>query len=274
MALYDDLEKSLESSAPFELFEWAGTYENYFMTSDAVPHDHAGQSYTPVAGLKRSTLKAGTHEEDNIDLTITLPIDNDIVKDYGFQTTPPSLNLTIYRYQRGTGEFVPYWKGPVSSIVINGEYATIRSPSKFGNVLQGNIPNLYVQPPCNNVLFDELCKVSRVANSIQAKVVSVNGSNIVISNDSSFPNGWFTGGEIAVPSRNERRMIIKQDGPQITINYGFTRLAIGTTVEVTAGCDHAFNSPTGCKKFNNQINFGGCPYVPGESNNPFTSGIE
>lgn len=273
MSDYDDKELSVDDSAPFELYEWVGTYRNYYMTSDSIPHVFNRQTYNPVPGLKRSTLKAGTHEEDNIDLTITLPITEQIVKDYGFQTTPPALDLTIYRFQRDAATYVPYWKGPVASIVINGEDATIRTPSKFGNILQGNIPNVYVQPPCNNVLFDERCKVSRAANSVSTVVSIVDGVNITIASIGSFPNGWFVGGEIAIPARNERRMIVAQSGQLLTVNYAFSRIAVGTSVEVTAGCDHSYISANGCPKFGNQLNFGGCPFVPGESNNPFTNGI-
>lgn len=273
MSDYDDKELSVDDSAPYELYEWVGTYRNYYMTSDAISHLFNSQTYNPVPGLKRSTLKAGTHEEDNIDLTITLPITEQLVKDYGFQTTPPSLDLTIYRFQRDAATFVPYWKGPVASIVINGEDATIRTPSKFGNILQGNIPNVYVQPPCNNVLFDERCKISRAANSVSTVVSIVEGTQITIASAGSFPNGWFVGGEIAIPARNERRMIVAQSGAVLTVNYAFSRITPGMSVEVTAGCDHSFTSANGCPKFGNQINFGGCPYVPGESNNPFTNGI-
>ncbi len=275
MSDYDDKEISQQDGAPYELYEWVGTYRSYYMTTDSIPHVFNSTTYNPVSGLKRSTLKAGTHEEDNIDLTIIVPITEQIVKDYGFQTTPPALDLTIYRFQRDAATFVPYWKGPVASIIINGEEATLRTPSKFGNILQGNIPNVYVQPPCNNVLFDERCKVSRVSNSLDTVVsaISSDGLQISIPSIGGFPNGWFVGGEIAIPARNERRMIVAQTGAILTVNYGFSRISVGTSIQVTAGCDHSFTSANGCPKFNNQINFGGCPFVPGESNNPFTNGI-
>ncbi|QBZ71732.1 hypothetical protein [Pseudomonas phage KP1] len=273
MSDYDDKEESIEDGSPYEIYEFIGTYRSYYMTSDALSHDFEGHSYTPVPGLKRSSLKAGTHEEDNIDLTVVIPITEQIVKDYGFQTTPPALDLTIYRFQRDALTFVAYWKGPVASITIDDEYATLRTPSKFGNILQGNIPNIYVQPPCNNVLFDELCRVSRAANSLTTTVSLVEGVNITIPSISPFVDGWFIGGEIAVPARNERRMIIAQAGPVLTVNYAFSRLGPGTSIQVTAGCDHSFTGANGCPKFNNQINYGGCPYVPGESNNPFTNGV-
>ena len=274
MSDYDDKEISLSDSAPFELFEFVGTYRNYFMTSDNLAHTFNGSVYNPVPGLKRGGLKVGTHEDDSVDITIDVPITEQIVKDYAFQTTPPSLSVTIYRLQRDAGTYVAYWKGPIASITVNDEFATFRIPSKFGSILQGNIPNVYVQPPCNNVLFDELCKVSRVANSLDTQVSSIEGRVIGIPSIGGFPNGWFIGGEIAIPARNERRMIVNQSGSLLTINYEFSKLSVGTSIQVTAGCDHSYSGANGCPKFANQRNFGGCPFVPGESNNVFVTGVK
>lgn len=273
MSDYDDKEESVGDSAPFELYEFVGSYRNYYMTSDVLAHVFNSATYNPVPGLKRSTLKVGTHEDDNVDMTVTLPITEQIVKDYAFQTTPPSLVLTIYRRQRDAATWVAYWKGPIASISVDDEFVTFRTPSKFGSMLSGNIPNVYVQPPCNNVLFDERCKVSRVSNSLDTQVSAVEGRNISIPSLGGFPDGWFIGGEIAIPARNERRMIVAQAVAILTVNYEFARISVGTSVQVTAGCDHSYNGANGCPKFNNQPNFGGCPFVPGESNNVFQSGV-
>jgi len=273
MTDYDDKEESQEDSAPLELYEFVGTYRNYYMTSDNIAHTFNSAIYNPTPGLKRGSLKVGTHEDDNVDITIDIPITEQLIKDYGFQTTPPSLILTIYRLQRDAVNWVAYWKGPVASIVTNNEFATLRIPSKFGSMLSGNIPNVYVQPPCNNVLFDELCKVSRVANSLDTTISAIDGRTLSIPSLGGFPDGWFLGGEIAVPARNERRMIVAQAGTALTVNYEFAKMAVGTSVQVTAGCDHSYAGANGCPKFNNQPNFGGCPFVPGESNNVFQSGV-
>ena len=274
MSDYDIKEESVSDSAPFELYEFVGTYKNYYMTTDAIPHILNSFTFNPVAGMKRGGLKVGTHDDDNVDITIDIPIIEQIVKDYAFQTTPPSLSVTIYRLQRDAGTYVAYWKGPIASITVNDEFATFRIPSKFGSILQGNIPNVYVQPPCNNVLFDELCKVSRVANSLNTQVSSIEGRVIGIPSIGGFPNGWFIGGEIAIPARNERRMIVNQSGSLLTINYEFSKLSVGTSIQVTAGCDHSYSGANGCPKFANQRNFGGCPFVPGESNNVFVTGVK
>ena len=272
MTDYADKEESIDDGSPYELYWWAGTYRSYYYTTDSAAHMHLGNNYVPVPGLERGEVKAGTHEEDNVDLTVKLPITDQLVKDYAFQTTPPALELTIFRFHRGAVTPAAYWKGKVASIVVADKTASLRIPSKFGTILQGNIPSAYVQPPCNHNLYDNLCGVSRVANSVDTTVLSVIDRVVTVASVGAFPPGWFVGGEIVAVTRNERRMIIAQAGNQLTVNYQFGRLAQGESVQVAAGCDHS-RGANGCAKHNNLPRFGGDPYVPGESNNLFTQGI-
>lgn len=274
MSDYDDKETSISDSAPYELFEFVGTYKSYYMTSDNLPHTFGGRTYNPTPGLKRNNLKINSNEDDSSDIYIEVPITEQIAKDCAFQITPPSLSLTIYRFQRYAASYVPYWKGNITSVSVSNEFAKFQTYSKLGYIMQGNIPNVYIQPPCNNVLFDELCKVSRVSNSVDTEVTSISGNTISLLSLGSFAANWFVGGEIAITARNERRTIIAQSANTVTVNYEFSKLSVGTAVQVTAGCDHSYSGSNGCPKFSNQRNFGGCPFVPGESNNLFSGGIK
>lgn len=274
MSIYDDKEESLSSSSPYELYQFDGTFKSYYLTSDLVVRNFNSVDFIPSPGLSRSNLNVGTHETDDIAITVNVNISEQVVKDYAFQTTPPSLQLTIYRFQRENGSYVTYWKGIVSAISVSGEECTFKTPSKFNSLLSGNIPCVYVQPPCNNVLFDELCKVDKVSNSYNTTVASFTENIIEIASLGGFPDGWFLGGEIVVTSFNERRKIVQQTGTILKVNYNFVRMSVGTPVNITAGCDHSYTGANGCPKFANQKNFGGCPFVPGESNNVFSSGVE
>lgn len=276
MSDYDVKEESISDSAPFELYEFIGTYSNYYLTSDNLPHSFNSKTYNPVAGLKRNALGVVSHGADNKGFEVIIPVTEQIVKDYGFQTTPPSLTLNIWRLQRDAVNSVKYFSGIVSSVSITGEFAKIGIQGLFSYILNASVPNCYVQPPCNNVLFDELCKVSRTNNSLMTTISSVllaDSRIITIPSIGVFPNGFFVGGEIAVTSRNERRMIVNQTGTVLTVNYPFAKISVGTSVQVTAGCDHSYAGAGGCPKFNNQANFGGLPFVPGEANNIFIRGV-
>lgn len=278
MSDYTDKEQSVQDGAPYELYEWIGSYTNYYMTSDSIPHTYNGRIYLPVAGLKRSTIKAPSYDEDSTDVTITMPMTAQLVKDYGFQSTPPDLQLNLYRFQRGATTSVVYWTGPVSGISIDNELGTITVPAMFGNVLRGDLPSVYIQPPCNNILFDARCKINRAANAVSTTVLAVNGLVITVASAGGFPAGWFIGGEVVMTDHNERRMILAQSGvgasAQFTVNYAFANLKPGMSIEIASGCDHSYTSVNGCPKYSNEKNFGGMPFVPGESNDPHVYGVK
>lgn len=272
MSVYSDRETSVHDGEPIECYEFVGTYKTYRYTSSDLPVTVGGSTYVPVP-VKRSSIKAGVYDEDNIKLDVVMPISVALVKDYGFQVTQPRIRLRLLRVHRGTDfstDFKVIWLGNVTTFNIANNTATIAIPSIFADAMSGNIPSVYFGTPCNHVLFDSGCKISRAANTLSANVVAVSGNSVEIDTLGVFPDGSFIGGEIADTARNDRRMITGQAGTLLTVNYPFSGLAAGTTVEVTRGCDHGYNSD--CKnKYNNQINHGGFPFIPAV--NPFESGI-
>lgn len=272
MSVYSDRETSIHDGEPIECYEFVGSYKTYRYTSGDLPVTVNGSVFTPVP-IRRSNVKAGVYDEDNIKIDVEMPISVALVKDYGFQITPPRLMLTVYRVHRGTDyatDFAIFWKGLITTFSITNNKATITIPSIFGDAMSGNVPSVYYQSPCNHVLFDSGCKISRAANTVVTTVVAVDGNNVQIASAGGFPDGAFIGGEVADTSHNDRRMIVAHAADLLTVNYPFSNLLVGTTVEVTRGCDHGFNSD--CKnKFNNQINHGGFPFIP--AINPFQDGI-
>jgi uncharacterized phage protein (TIGR02218 family) len=272
MTIYSDKETSVHGGQPIECFAFVGSYKTYRYTSGDLPVTVAGQLYTP-SPIKRTNIKAGVHDEDNIEIKIEMPISVALIKDYGFQNTPPRLTLTIYRVHRGTdfaADYAIVWKGNILGFEIENNTATITIPSVFGEAMNGNLPSVFYQSPCNHVLFDSGCKISRAANTVTTSVLAISGTSVQIASVGGFPDGAFVGGEIADTAKNDRRMITAHVADLLTVNYAFSNMSVGAAVDVTLGCDHGFSSD--CKlKFANQINFGGFPFIP--SINPFESGI-
>lgn len=270
MSAIDDRELSVHGSLPIELYEFLGSYKNYYFTSDSEPHVLNGVTYVPVPNLSRNSVKTGTNTEENAAVKVTMPIATDIIADYGFQTTPPSLVLNIIRVYRDLlpfeTNFRVYWRGPVTNISIKGRNATLDVPSIFSSVLGSSCPSFYFQTPCNHVLYDpETCGVPREANSVTTVVEQVLAGRQVLRMASygAFTPDEFVAGEILIPTQNERRMIIGADigNGELTVNYPFGRVQVGTNVQFTRGCDHAWKGH--CKnRFNNTRRFGGHPLIP------------
>jgi len=270
MSAIDDKETSVHDSDPVELYQFLGSYKNYFYTSAAEPYLFEGNTYIPLPDLSRNSVKAGTNTEENAAVKVTMPVTAEIIADYGFQTTPPRLLLNLIRIYRDLlpyeTNYRVYWRGPVTNISIKGRKATLDVPSIFSSVLGASCPSFYFQSPCNHVLYDpQTCGVPRVDNSVSTTVLQVLAGGQVVRMNSygAFTPDEFVGGEIYIPSQNERRMIIGADvgNGQLTVNYPFGRIGEGTPVQFTRGCDHAWKGH--CKtRYNNTARFGGHPLVP------------
>lgn len=265
MATYDELEQSGSDSRPVEAYEFVGSFQTYRYTSSDRIVNIAGNDYAPIA-ITRSRLQAGTHEDENLSLDLEMPFDIDVVRDYAFAETPPSLELTVYRQQPsavGTN-FVIYWKGKVRGFTVTDRKAKIQVPSVFSLALQGELPNVYYQTPCNHTLYSGRCGVLAADHGFAATIQAVLGTAITLTTSPTTTND-LAAGEIVNDRNGERRMILANSGNSVDIGYAFVDLIPGDTVMLYRGCNHSFET---CRvKFDNVINFGGYPYIP--SDNPF-----
>lgn len=277
---YLAVETSPHDGRPIELYKFEGTYENYYYTTAArkitygVDDEGLPIVYLPIP-MERTEISAGTQDDDGLDITIELPVSAGLILVYGFEAAPPTLNLTIYRYH-SQAEVITYWQGPVAQITTNDGIGTVQSVSELGTALAADFPNVYYQGPCNNNLFDRRCKVIEANYSGTANVTAANGTSIAVDAIPSGAgalslDGLLVGGEFQLAS-GERRMIVSQVGVVINVNFPFSvAIKADDVVQITAGCDHGYQSD--CKvKFTNQKNFGGFPFI--SEDNPFTDGID
>jgi uncharacterized phage protein (TIGR02218 family) len=269
-ATYQAKEQSVAEGAPIEAYRFIGTFREYLYTSADVPITLDGNLYEPIT-IKRNAIRAGTSSEDNLDLELTVPSALELVLDYVFAIAPPDLDVVVYRFHAGTDpdlDRVVYWTGRVAGIALRGPEARVLVPSVFGSLLSAEIPTVYYQTPCNHVLFDSGCKVSRAANEVVTTVSATDGTSVTLASAGGFPDGHFVGGE-AVSEGGERRMVVSHASNLIRVNFPYSNLLEGEGITVSAGCDHSH--ATCIAKFANAINYGGFPFIP--SVNPFAEGI-
>lgn len=268
---YDSLETSAYDGGPLEGFRFTGTSKSYHYTNAQQDITINGIRYT-ADFIKRGGVKSGT-QEDSYDLEIELPFELQLVQDYAFSSSPPSLDVTIYRYHESgdpATEWIIAWKGKVTAFSVSGKIAKLRVPSVFEAVLQGTIPSVYYQGPCNNVLYDDRCKISRATYTTYSTVASITDSTTVVVVNDGVADNFLVAGELYLPLKGERRQIISNVANVITFNFPFFDIEVGDSVEMAAGCDHAYQGD--CKnKYSNTLNFTGCPYIPNE--NPFEGNI-
>jgi len=180
--------------------------------------------------------------------------------------------LTIQAYHRGdTADIKVIYKGVVRAVAFTQDTAKATlSLIPLVDAFDMEIPERTYQAPCNHVLFDADCKVSAGLFKHEDTVSAVN-DNIVTINGllAAKGDGWATGGYIAFGVL-DYRLVLSQNGDDLTLVLPFHESVLNQTVSVYAGCDHTIS--TCDSKFNNKLNFGGCPYVP--TINIFATGLK
>lgn len=253
-----------------ECYRFIGSFREYLYTSADVPVTLDGRTYNPAA-ISRDSLRAGTQEDDTLALELTLPHDIAVVRDYSYADSPPALRLEVFRVHRDSDfvtDFILMWKGEVISFSVDGRTATLSVPSIFARALQGDVPTIYWQAPCNHVLFDQRCGLIRATYQTTTTVLVVSGTDIEVV-DQFFADQFLVGGEMVNQRTGERRLITYNLANLIRVRVKFADCRVGDVVDMTAGCDHSF---TTCKgKFTNGLRFGGHPFIPAD--NPFNGDL-
>ncbi|WP_224701735.1 DUF2163 domain-containing protein [Devosia aquimaris] len=146
--------------------------------------------------------------------------------------------------------------------------AELRSAQQGLNATHGRI----YQSLCDARLGDSRCGVSLASSTWRgtATVVAVDGPyRVQVSGLGGYEAGWFAFGSAAWASGQRaglRDGVLSHGRSGGNDMLGFALrvgdwVALGDTLEVTAGCDRRFET---CKaKFGNAVNFRGFPHIPG-----------
>lgn len=267
---YETLEQSVHDAAPIEVYKFIGSFTTYRYTSYYEEVTVGGETYTPVP-MKRNAIKVGTQDDSSLVLEIQLPFDVDLVMDYAYAQTPPSLLVEVRRVHADSdlsADWKMLWSGYITAFTVTGREAKLTVPSVFDRVLRGDVPSAYYQTPCNHTLYDGRCGVSRAANTTIANVVGVSSLAIEVDDDGVADN-LLAAGEIINQRTGERRLVMSNIANVINVNFPFVDCQIGDEVQLAKGCDLAF--ATCVNSFSNGDRFGGHPYMPGD--NPFEGSV-
>lgn len=265
---YLDDDRSVQDSAPVELYEFVMYDTTYRRTSHNKDFSFLGFTWTAIT-LERSPV-AGTTHNDPPDLEITIPMRDALIQDNAFDL-PRSIFCTVRRVQQVSAASIILWEGNIGSITIEGDDARIRIPHLFEEAMSTPIPSTAIQAQCNHDLGGEICRVDMESPlyKLEAEIATVVGKVVNVTDIAGFEDDWFKAGDITDVLTGERRMIVSQVGTQLVLEAPLGVLAAGRDVILRAGCPHL---PIPCRdKFDNIPNYGGHPFI--RDRNPFTAGF-
>lgn len=253
---FDDYEYSVSNSQPDELYEF--TYEGdgstYRITSSAYEIDFLGGNYQPES-VSRSDIQQ-TSEVGKNGLTVKVGRYNSYFTRHLIGSLTYRTTLTVYTIQPDLS-YIAAWSGTVKTVTRTTDNIEVfLSPISTSSVRP--ILHRKYQAQCPHKLFSYYCAASDSSFTYSGIIDSMDGTEIVSSTFSLYEDGWFTGGEITVGS--EIKTIVSHSGSNIQTLDSFYDVSDGDSFSVKAGCDHSIDT---CReKFSNELNFGGCPFIP------------
>lgn len=260
MSNLEKYETSVQDGVPIECYKFTYNKMNYLVTGAATDIElvfDGGIKRTEkyFAGyIKREGIKPGGMGSPT-DCTITVTKDHAIAK--LFQGPPPEspVSLTVYRlHQPDMTNFDIVLLARIHQASFRGSECTLTARQE--NWLNKEVPSGMYQYYCNNIIFDQDCALNEKAWEVNILIDKVEGLDVYAAEFAQYPDGYFDGGKIYYDGFV--RMIAHHKKDKLRLKYPFMANP-HNVVRILPGCDYLFK--TCAIRYNNQLNFTGCPYV-------------
>lgn len=276
MTSFDVFESSPESSRPIEVYRFSFGPLVTLYTSNPSDVTVGSDVYTSTA-IKRGNIVSGQTERQRV-LNIDLPITNEFAAKYIGVPPGSKATIEIIRLQR---DEVPTYDTQVT--IYEGSVKSVEFPSSgvarinlqtIEALVGRHLPQYSSMSMCNHTIYGPGCDVNPTAFTITGAVVTAVTDERTLTVTGAAASGLdFTGGFLKLATAADSRLILKQDGDDLTLMVPFKVadvVAGVTAVDASAGCDHLLNGDCALV-FDNVIQNGGFNWVP--SINIFTRGL-
>lgn len=250
-----------------EFYDFARGAQHFRYTTVDRPLTYQQQAYT-YAAIKRSGLSESPDLTRNT-LDLTAPATLPLLDLYRGAALLDVVNVTLYRMSRSDSSVQARWVGTIGSVsFVAGGQATIHCLPPMASLQATGLKRCW-QRACPHVVYGAglgQCNADQASMRVDATLTGVQGSTVQAAEFASKPDNWFALGWIEWPdgTATQRRFVIQHVGDTLTLLTP-ARAAVGTVVSTFPGCDQSL--ATCHDKFNNDVNFGGQPWIP--ETNPF-----
>ena len=265
---WNDIENSTSDGSPVKLYELIrGDNEatTLYYTNADKNIEFNSTLYNAITisddGLNKTT--------DNM-LTLTLPDDNPIVT--LFQGVPPMSVIRLRIRVLHGSEARLVWAGKIVECRRSKPGSAELVASNIIQTFSQSGPRLTWSRSCPHALYDDFCRVNKQAFKDTGVITALDGESITVALSVMREDGWYNGGFIewndngAQDSRHiiaHGRHIIAHGGQKVSLIGGTSRLTLGISIAIYPGCGRTIGICD--SKFNNHLNFGGVPGMPGIS---------
>lgn len=266
MAISDDNLSGSELNEHAEVYAFDDGESISRYTTYHSPITYGGFQYKP-AHIKRGSINRNVTFEA-VTCQITAPLEEKLTKYIAnYPVTPTKVTITKGLVSSFDSQYLVVFTGTIKSVQIEGKYAQAECIS-LGSILEAIWPKDIHSSFCQNTLFDSKCKLSASDYMLNFTVQSLTAKGGLVSTDIGTNGSLYTGGYVVF--LKDFRWITLGENNLFNLHVPFdSAVKPGVVLRAYQGCS---KSAIDCKnKFNNMINFFGCPYIP--SDNPVLWGF-
>ncbi|MER9912717.1 phage BR0599 family protein [Mesorhizobium sp. M0050] len=277
---YDTPEASTDDGEPYFLYLFNNGVAKRRFTSDAEPiMADPEETGTPQKWFKSAIAHTEIEQTGNIErnsVDITFPLSDD----YARTLQKPGSEVVTVTIWRGhhtdpDGELEVFWKGRVVDTVDQKLNIKVTVELASTSMRRTGCRAQYMRP-CRHALYFTGCNLNVDDWKIPATVSAVTGGLLLtVAEAAAETDQWYKGGLVIFDGLYG--WVGDHDGDQLTlIASGIEGLAEevaahgSAAVFIAPGCDLS-SGPTGCEKFDNNLEYGGFEFMADV--NPFSQSI-
>lgn len=262
---FSEFETSLQNGQPVRLYQFQRGPIKWGYNNTDRNISHQGITFRSILGGVSDDGIRQTGDAQADILTLTLAASTDIAQMYRQLAPSQSVSVTVFDLHQGTDGFLVVWMGTVVGVKFHDETtANIQCQTLSASLERTGLRKTWSRS-CPHQLYDQSCRAERASFRVDGLIDRMDAVSIGFANAAAKPNHWFSGGYVEWTGQFglEQRGIEAHTGDLLTLYGGTYGLAVDQELAIYAGCDRSFLT---CQiKFNNSINYGGAPHMPGKS---------
>lgn len=271
MASFDTLERSVQDSAPIEVYDFIVGLTTYRWTSSEDSVTVGVNTYDPIAISRGSIISDPSDRRQP--LAITVPGDNDLTVLFINQAPAAKVTCTVTRLQRNESPTFStksvIYKGVVASVSFSDDGTTAEiNVQTYDGPNTATMPKFSFLGQCNNNLYDSDCTVNPASFTTTGTASASSGNTVTVPGLNAHPDGYFNGGIAVAGGGTDKRLVLSHAGNVLTLLLPFVADPTGSSVSALAGCNHLVTGDC-ATKFDNVLNFAGFAWIP--NLNPFST---
>lgn len=263
--MFNTLESSTESANGVDLYEFrCGNHAPWLWCAGEEEQTWRGKIYTPLVISNSGVRQSG--DVDNNETKIILPVSTELCQMLIEDVPSAPVSVIVRRKHYGSTD------APVFIIAELYSFNRIEADMMELNVqmlaasFKRSGARMTWSRQCQHALYDRNCRVDRNLYDGTITVNLVDNGKIYSNDLSIYGKNYLDNGYVEWVNSygiTQRRMIDKNSGNSMSVIGRIDMITLGMVLTVYPGCDRTTKD---CQnKFDNLVNYGGVPFLPGKS---------